>query len=502
MEDYKMKKAYKYILLAFAVMGGLSSCSLDVDNNDNVNTTDAFKTLTDVRNGMNGAYYYLGQYEFLGNYALAIGDMSGGVCAGSSSSGHFINFSDWTISDTEGELSDVWNYGYKVIDASTRTIAGGKALLANTNANLKKVQTGDLYAYIGECYALKALAYHYLVNLFALPYSSANKSAAGLVLVKDTPIDAFEKVQRSTVEETYAQILSDLSAAENAYKEAQAIYDEVAQDNINPGVNLSSAYYMGYMGLKSLEARVYMSMGNYTDAEAAAKEAISLKNTGDGTASDTNPSNEGYVTMWKNTAVTAEDLFTIVKSDNDNLSANALNTLYGSYYGTVQIAALKTFKTKTDIRFKGLVTYNSKCGYQPLKFNGTATAQAVSNIPIFRKSEMSLIIAECEARAGNIAEAQNYVMYTAKRNTALTAADLPTTAADMLTFISQERIREFFGEGHRFYDARRMGDLVNADNFAGFDIQKFVFPIPSDEINSGFGVAQNTGWEDNLPATE
>jgi hypothetical protein len=92
-------------------------------------------------------------------------------------------------------------------------------------------------------------------------------------------------------------------------------------------------------------------------------------------------------------------------------------------------------------------------------------------------------------------------MFTAKRDKDIQSADdLPSTASDLLAFISEERIREFFGEGHRFYDARRMGDLVSGDQFQNWDIQKFVFPIPAAEINTGMGCEQNTNWSDALPA--
>ena len=113
---------------------------------------------------------------------------------------------------------------------------------------------------------------------------------------------------------------------------------------------------------------------------------------------------------------------------------------------------------------------------------------------------MSLIVAEVEARDGHIAEAQKYLMYTAKRDESITAASqLPSTTDDLLAFISEERIREFAGEGHRFYDARRMGDIIEMQGYEPFDIAKFVFPIPADEINAGFCGPQNENWSDGLP---
>ena len=201
--------------------------------------------------------------------------------------------------------------------------------------------------------------------------------------------------------------------------------------------------------------------------------------------------------MWGNVAVNDEDLFTIKKSDDDNLSANSLSTAYGSYYCTFQNAALSKLGAN-DIR-RQLLRAGDGGGTSSKKYDGQSAA-AVSNIPVFRKSEMALIIAECEARNGSIEEAKKYLMFTAKRNKDIESVDnLPSTKDELLQFISDERVREFFGEGHRFFDARRMGEKISGDQFQNWDIKKFVFPIPSAEINTGTGCAQNANWSDALP---
>ena len=354
--------------------------------------------------------------------------------------------------------------------------------MADESLHLTAADEAEVNLYVAQCYALKALANYYLVNLIAYPYSAGTDNL-GLPLVKDEPIEAFETIERATVGETYTQITDDIAAAEAALDEALA-----------GGASDPGAFYMGAMGIEALKARVYMSMGLYDQAETAAKNAIQLKGTGDGTGSDNTPNKDAYLSMWTSLAVTDEDLFTIAKNESDNLSANALNTLYGSYLCTLSNYTLGLYDD-ADYRLE-LVSRPSIGKYQ-----GLSTSAATSNIPIFRKSEMSLIIAEVEARNGHIAEAQKYLYYTAKRNEAITGADqLPDNTADLLAFISDERVREFAGEGHRFYDARRMGDQVElAISAQPFDIAKFVFPIPADEINAGFCTQQNEGWSDALP---
>lgn len=478
-----MKKLYKNILFSVALLCGLVSCDFETENYQQIPIEDAYKTVQDVQNGMNGAYNALASYRFLGNYAVAYGDFCAGISNGDRGSGHFYYQSAWIISDTDAELEDMWNYGYKVIDRCTRTIKGGKEVIANAEALfLTNDEIAEVKVYIAQCYAMKALAYHYLVNLFALPYQG-NENSLGLPLVKDEPIAEFVNIERATVENTYVQIKNDIQSAEDIMSEALAV-----NANLSP-----SEFYMGEAAIKALKARVYMFIGDYNTAKQAALDAIKLKDTGDGKGSDGTPADEIYLSMWTSLAISDEDIFTLAKNEADNLSANSLNTLYGSYGCTLTTETMKLFDGK-DIR-KELLQRTSIGKYQ-----GLPTSAATSNIPILRKSEMSLLLAEIYAREGNIADAQDYLFYTAKRNKSIAAStELPNNTNDLLAFISDERIREFAGEGHRFYDARRMGDKILNVGTTPFDIKRFVFPIPAAEINAGFCNQQNDGWDNNLP---
>ena len=71
----------------------------------------------------------------------------------------------------------------------------------------------------------------------------------------------------------------------------------------------------------------------------------------------------------------------------------------------------------------------------------------------------------------------------------------------LIDAIDKERKLELVQEGHRFFDARRLGKIISvADgSYTNFNIAKFVYPIPSFEVNSGFGVIQTEGWSNNLP---
>jgi hypothetical protein len=114
---------------------------------------------------------------------------------------------------------------------------------------------------------------------------------------------------------------------------------------------------------------------------------------------------------------------------------------------------------------------------------------------------MYLIVAEAKAELGE-SDALDYVWEIAKRNADLQKSGIPTDKNGLLNFISVERRRELFQEGHRWFDLRRTGELMTrvGGNYpvTNWDASKFVYPIPSQEVNAS-GIAQNDGWSNNLP---
>ncbi len=478
-------KKLKYLFALPAVL--LCSCNdfMDLSTEQNIPAEDAYNTVQDVQNGLNGIYYALGHYYFYGRNVVALGDIAADNAVASAATGHFLSLNRYNFSDTDGDLNYIWIGGYRALDRTTRTIQGAYGLLEDTeNLYLSETDIASLHSYISQSYAIRALAAHKLVNIFALPYrNTQTNSQLGIVVLKDEPIEAFAVVKRSTVEETYAQILSDIAAAKATYAYV---------DNYNAGTNedgliLLDQYYMNKAAIYGVEARVSLDMGNYGQAILAADSALTLRAA--------NPvTNEGYLNMWSSTAISDEDIFTIAKSEDDNLSANALNTLYGSYRCAVTGDLVRLFGAN-DIRLK-LIS-----GTHPKKFDGIPTSQAVNNIPVFRVSEMHLILAEAYAQTGDIAAAREHLFFTARRNTDLTEADLPSDKDALLTFIAQERRRELFEEGFRWYDARRTGERISVSNgvYQDFDVAAFLYPVPASEINAGFGVEQNIGWEETLP---
>ncbi|MGE4586023.1 MAG: RagB/SusD family nutrient uptake outer membrane protein [Mangrovibacterium sp.] len=467
-------KKLKYIIYSLGMALSLSSCDdfLSFEPSDSVGSESAYSTVSDIETGLNGIYYTLGEYEFYGRNIVALGDIAADNMWMTGSSGHFDQIYKYTINADNADLLDIWEKGYELIDRSALLITAAKEMLKE---DLSESNTNILKAALAQAYGLKALAHFTLVNIFGLPYSNENKSQLGIIVVGDEHIEAFQEVSRSTVEQSYAQVLDDIASAKNYISAVD--FD---------------AFIMNEAALYALEARVRLFMEDWSGAITAANSAI----TKSGGKLVMNA--DDYYSMWSSVNATTEDIFTISKLANDNLSANSLNTLYGSYDGKATSGLLALFG-ENDMR----IALFEGSGDQIIakKYMGLPTSAATSNIPVFRLPEMYLILAESKAQL-NQADAVDDLYQVAQRNPDLAKADIPVSRADLLNFISVERRRELFQEGHRWYDLRRTGEVMTrvggSYSITDWDASQFVYPIPAQEISAS-GIEQNTNWASGLP---
>ncbi|HZH73078.1 MAG TPA: RagB/SusD family nutrient uptake outer membrane protein [Mariniphaga sp.] len=468
-------KRINLIISMMALVIALSSCEdfLTYEPSDSVNDETAFNTAKDVENALNGVYYTLGRYQFYGRNVVALGDIAADNMYMVGTSGHFDQIYKYLINVDSPDLLDIWDMGYKTIDRSARLISSGKLLL---EGDLTQNDEASIKQAISQAYGLKALSHFALVNIFGLPYSQENASTPGIVVVGDEPIVAFEEVSRSTVGETYNQILADIQSA-------RANISDVPRN----------AFLFDEAALDALEARVKLYMKDWAGARTAALSAIEKS------GGSLVKSADDYYGMWTSVSPTSEDIFTISKLANDNLSANALNTLYGSYDGKATSGLVSLFE-ENDMRLQLFEGEGETA--RGLKYMGLPSSAATSNIPVFRLPEMYLIVAEAQAQLGEEEDAIDYLWEVASRNPDLEKNDLPVEQADLLNFISVERRRELFQEGHRWFDLRRTGEIMSrvGGNFpiTNWDASQFVYPLPSQEVNAS-GLAQNDGWDTALP---
>ncbi|MGL4292003.1 MAG: RagB/SusD family nutrient uptake outer membrane protein [Bacteroidales bacterium] len=462
----------KNIFFASAMTAMLSSCGsdfLELDPHQNVGAPVAINKVEDISTALNGVYYWMGHHAFCGRNLTAATEMGADNVFHSDKTTHLMSLYNYSYQPTTGDLKLIWEAGGKVIDHSARIIKASHKLLANAGS---KSDSLTIYQGLSQAYALRGFGTFALTNLFCLPYDGTNDEEQGMVLVHE-PVELFESIGRSNLGETYEYIIgqfeSAIEAAELSGKKA-------------------SLFYLNAQAAEALLARVYLYKGDFANAKKHALNAIK-KHSGKIVTTE-----NAYNEMFDKISGSPEDIFVIAKSSNDYLSANSINTLYNTY-GLGISNELAAMYASTDIRHSKMTGAHDDGSYKGGKY-----AETITNVPVVRLPEMYLIVAECEAEAGNAKAAAEALFEVAKRNVAIEDADdLPADIDVLKSFIADERRRELFQEGHRLLDARRRKETISVGGGTNRLIDgMFQYPIPNAEINAS-GIVQNTNWSDFMP---
>lgn len=500
-----MKSIIKILSLTLVIAVTTVSCDLNRYPYDAIEQSQAFMTLKDAATFNNGTYSSLrgrvyGLYMFSTdvqadqlNATLDYGNRNGfphkwnGFLA-----------DDYTIRDT-------WRYQYNTITNLNNVINNfGKIPIADTT------EQGTMDKYLGETYLMRAYLYHQLVQRFAKDYEPAT-AATDLGVPIVLTFDVTLKPSRSTVEQVYQQILSDIDQAATLL-------------HASPGSQ--NATKINKDCVKALRARVYLCMHNWTGAAATANLLIS---------SGTYPlitSAAAFKNMWVTDggSETIFQLFASLPSElgNANSIYLGLNTQTNKYtpdfvpqqwvidqYEATDIRKAAYLEQKPlyiqGVDYPGVYLINKYPGNPSLY---TAPNTNYQHKPkIFRIAEMYLISAEAAAQTP-ATEAGALTTLNLLRAARGASALAGLTGTALMDAIKAERTRELLCEGFRLDDLKRwkMGvtrlapqntaflsnspltDFYTKIVPAGDD--KFVWGIPTNDLTTNPNLAgqQNTGW--------
>lgn len=509
-----MKKIYLSILL---VCAALTSCDMDLSQKGALDDQSGLQKLDDFYRYRNGFYNILkaenaGAYHAYPDIQM---DQFFGIISNGNREG---NLSNATFTSSESEFESYWAAAYSNIADVNFVIPKLEAKIAD-----ETVEEDDLIQlkrYLGEAYFTRAFQYWMLVDKFCENYSSVGGSTAA----KGVPIvteynpggDTSLYPGRSTQDETYELINSDLDKAYAALVEFEASTASDAQTNVAP-----MAEYLSSWAVVAMQARVALLKGDYETAYNKASQVIE----------------SGVYKL-----ATISELEDLYKNDESNeiifrpyCSTTELPSSTGTYYiGTDEQSAdyIPTIETLSllsddDARFEQFFdawyldvegTYYGV--YVFSKFNGNADLQVSTITPNymhypkpFRLSEMYLIAAEAGASV-NVSGGSAYLnTFMATRHSSYVSASY--NASTLLQTAKDERTIEFIGEGMRMSDLRRWKQgftrstdysvvnssvnsiAVTAGNLTyENDDYRFVWPIPSAEIESNPQLVgqQNPGY--------
>lgn len=299
-------------------------------------------------------------------------------------------------------------------------------------ASKKLAESPERNQLVGEAYALRAMAYLDLINLFGKPYNVATAGTdKGVPLALE--IDLEQVFVPQSVEVIYNQIISDTNEAKN--------YINV--DSQTKGMN----YRFSKAALYSLESRVYLYQQQWQKSLDAANKALAI--------------NSNLIDL-KATSVFATKFDS--KESILALEDGYINGLKGASYASPDLIA--AYSKTTDLRFP---LYFSASGSRFRIQKGGNDDQKCS----FRTSELYLTKAETQLKLNNTADAKTTILdfiknrYTAAGYTQLESDVNAMNAADLTNFILEERHREFAVEGQRWFDLRRTSQKQIVHTFDG-----------------------------------
>lgn len=465
-----MKKII-YNLAILATVGGsvLTSCSRDFTETKFYQTELAtdISTVEQMRSFVNGIYLKMRSTNYLGNKYKAIAQVHTDETFCTQASGRNVPFSTYSMTSQNGDAYAVWYSIYQVVGNANIVIntpdnltIGGATLGASGKKEVKYLK--------GQAYAARALAFFDLLKLYGQKYTSGD-----LGIVLPLKYDPNAKMGRATVAETEKQIESDF---------------QMALDYMKDSGDVSDKTHLNEWSVKALLSRYYLYKKDYQKAREYANEVI----------------NSGAYTVAKSGDL--ELSFSKENAENSVFElATGLNGALGtaSYdyimnvdgYGNIAVLPdVVKFYDSNDVRAKLLVS--DGFDYLNKKFPSLTGA---NNIKVIRFEEVLLNAAEAELNGGTAANALKYYNMIVE-NRGLAAATSVT-----LSDIKKERSKELLGEGLRYWDLLRWGDVIPYFTEEGkYDAQKdktvgdnlLAFPIPRKETDiPGSLVKSNPGYD-------
>jgi hypothetical protein len=433
------------VLVLLSLIAGLASCKKFLDIQP-ISTVSDQNTITDkasAENAVRGNYrtltgsgYYGATYQF---DAL----LSGSAISYTQSGASALQFLYHTVTADNNDLETIWAAEYAAINQANFIITKVPEVV---DASFTQAYRNQL---LGEGYFIRALAYFDLARAFG---------GVQLFLAPTQKVSDKYGKARSTRDETYAQVLSDLNTAENL----------LPLTTVRDRATRKTAW--------ALRARLYLYQRQWAKAEADAGNVIAdsgnYKLVTPYSAFFTKTNTTESVFELSNSIAYPNPMFANWKSGGNYVpNDSTTNLLLDPNTGGGRSALI----SKTGTKVLG-VLYPQSNGTDPLY--------------VIRIAELWLIRAEARAQQNNLSGALNDL--NAVRNRAGLANSTAALQPDILLAIEKERRVEFALEPHRWFDLVRTGRASAVLNVT--DTNHYVFPVPTPELTADPSLKQNAGY--------
>lgn len=467
------------IALALGIFASVSSCS--DDRMDVMPTTEEVyegKLLTaqELEYLLNNAYGSLNSAAAFGANAIIYGElMSDNAFISTTNDGYYTSLNAMNFNAASSDAATTWSQYYNII----------------RNANLiiyAEVVEEDLGSQLvlevkAQAHIMKGMAYLMLAKYFSPSPKLGMDSPYGIVLKHD-PWHPVEAKTRSSLQETYDAIIQEL---------------ETGIENL-PNFT-GEKYYLTKTVANFLLAKTHLYFGNNEQALIYANKVLN-ESPGDYSLIG----NDDYVDYFSASDNVSfqenqpETLYEVPQTPVYNLQVNAHPGVFfasnGQHRSIIYRTAFRDSFDDTDVR-KQLFGNNGPNSDTPQgifirKWQRTnSEGPFTQDIKVFRMTEALFIKWEAMAKLG-----QNPLD---ELNAFAQSRGGSTYSGDALTAVLDEKRKEFFGEGTRYYDLKRNGlPIAKGTNCFNCDIaaddKLFVFPIPFIEIEKNPDIEQYPGY--------
>ena len=504
-------KAFKIYLLGFLLLG-LGACDdfLTEIPETAVPEEEAMTDLESAEQIVVGIYSCFKNSSLYSGALIQASDIQADlVYASIGYTNQYGSFYRWETTPNESVLLSVYAGLYQII-ARCNFFMDNVELVRSTLRT--EADKATLNKYEGDVRFMRALAYSDLIRTFCESYEPATasqKMGVPLYLHYREGNGSTVKKPRATLEESYAQVLSDL-------KKADELVTRVGSD----------AAFITEGAVDALFARVYLHMKNWEkaieyatnviDAKSGSYKVYSLADVNSYVSTASGVMNE-YAAMW--TYDSADEIIWKISFSTTDMGGS-LGTLYMGITGGMYnpnyvpakwlIDAYDNYDMRYTTFFKLVTTMQGVETEVAVKFPGNPNIDGSAgnfyvNMPkVLRLSETYLIRAEAYTMMEETNKANNDL--TALRKARYQGYGVATHGQDqLLEEIQEERAKELFLEGFRLHDLKRWGKgferqpqsgTITGERYTSLKIngtdKKFVWLIPQHEITASQGlVIQN-----------
>lgn len=514
-------KIVKQLLLVLVVAGLFIGCSedefLDVKNENELNSENFFSEIENFDLALNAVYSATKSLDLFGQtfYVQTL-------LALPHESDYWNAQSRNEVTAADGNVYIAWRGWYRVVARANDVIENAPKFIEENNPNEATVKR--LNEIVGQARFFRAFAYFHLVRLWGESTYAKDKTRLAVPLILKVASTRADMMQpRAAVGEVYTQILQDFEAAEASlpaswdanniarvdkfaakgflgkvylymedYNKAKTYFEEVIN---NPRYSLVpfDRYDDLFHGKNEFSSESIFEL-NYT---IDMQQNIWENGLGSGIALPLAPPGRG----WSNVTPHGVNIARFGDDPRLKIATYAPEDIVATAEGEMEPAG------KSQFNYTG----HSFRKYVPYDYSVYATnSNSGTNYIIMRLADIYLMYAEVMNQLGNDEVALEYVNKVRRRAYGFSpdapqpTVDLAATGTQLRDIIREERFKELFAEGHRWYDIVRWGiveqevlkynDKRVTQGEILFQPKDYYYPIPLQEIDSNENMVPSTGY--------